>query len=272
MKEDYQDHIDEYLSDRMSDKDKLSLEEQISKNDELCEQLEFTKNVKAALRSRNEKIAKIKIWEQEEHKEQGQIQASYRLADTDCEACPPHSEIINHQTSRHSAKQVLYWISGIAAAIVVGAFFFNIYPNSTSDITIESKSHPDYILKNKWNMSFKGRMQGQKIECLLEAGDYKMALAQAERIESDKKTELLLIERELGSRGEETESSDAKLDTLRMQLEYILYLKAQALIGLDRKEEALELLKAVHDSDSKYSEQADSLYQLLIGSKNNNNE
>ena len=67
MKQEYQDRIDDYLLHRMSDKDKRAFEDELSHDEELREQLEFTKSVSSAIKSRNEKLAAMTKWRGDHH-------------------------------------------------------------------------------------------------------------------------------------------------------------------------------------------------------------
>ena len=58
MKKDFQDRIDEYILDRMSDEEKAQFEAEVSHDESKREQLEFTKDVKSAISSRADKMAK----------------------------------------------------------------------------------------------------------------------------------------------------------------------------------------------------------------------
>ena len=52
-------------------------------------------------------------------------------------------------------------------------------------------------------------------------------------------------------------------DSLETNLVRVLYLKAQALIGLGRNDEARVVLDEIRQSESEYGIKADSLYRLL---------
>lgn len=95
MKKEYQDKIDEYLLDRMSNKERLAFEKEADNNKEIHDQLGFTEDVQMVMKSRNEKLAKMKKWKEDN---------------------TPH--ISNHR--------MLYWLSGIAAVFILG-FFINLY-------------------------------------------------------------------------------------------------------------------------------------------------
>ena len=54
-----------------------------------------------------------------------------------------------------------------------------------------------------------------------------------------------------------------EMDSLEIRLVELLYLKAQTLILLDRKDEARGVLDEIRQSKSEYGIKADSLYHLL---------
>ena len=91
----FQDRIDEYLlhGDTMSEEDKAQFLKEIEENAEKKEQYEFTKNVKMAMESREEKLKAM-------------------------------TEFQKEMKSHHHRKTWL-WISSIAAVLVVGFFAIN---------------------------------------------------------------------------------------------------------------------------------------------------
>ena len=112
MKIEFQDRIDEYLQDRMTDEDMKAFEEQVEESEELREQLEFTKDVQATIQSRNKKLAVMSKWEEENMREE-------TGDDTDARAVPA-----NGQTVRF--RRLLYWAAGVVAVLVVGIWIANI--------------------------------------------------------------------------------------------------------------------------------------------------
>lgn len=100
----FQDRIDEYLlhSETMSEEDKAQFLKEIEEDAEKKEQYEFTKNVKMAMVSREEKLKAM-------------------------------TEFQKEMKSHHHRKTWL-WISSIAAILVVG--FFAINP-----LLVETSSH-----------------------------------------------------------------------------------------------------------------------------------
>lgn len=83
MREEYQDIIDRYLRGAMTPQEAKDFEEKASADAELREQLEFTRLAASAIGSRESKMRKIKQWESEDK------------------------------------GKMKYWISGIAAAVVI---------------------------------------------------------------------------------------------------------------------------------------------------------
>ena len=83
MREEYQDIIDRYLRGKMTPQEAKDFEEKASADAELRKQLEFTRLAASAIGSRESKMRKIKQWEGEDK------------------------------------GKMRYWISGIAAAVVI---------------------------------------------------------------------------------------------------------------------------------------------------------
>ena len=103
MDNNFQDRIDEYLlhSDTMSEEDKAQFLKEIEDDVEKREQYEFTKNVKMAMVSREEKLKAMTEFQKE---------------------------------MKHSNRKTWLWISSIAAVMVGG--FFAINP-----LLVETSSH-----------------------------------------------------------------------------------------------------------------------------------
>ena len=276
MKEELQDRIDEYLLNRMSDEERLAFEKEVDSNKELQEQLSFTQNVQQAVKSRNDKLAKMGEWEKEAKREDG----------------------------HRSGRQIYYWLSGIAALLVIGMFALSEYLSPIFRSTI-TESHPNeyqMIEKRLADNDFdKALEEIEKAEYEIIMQDkYKMievddtvapdsfadyetetVVCQAERIEVPKENHGNRNESYLDKRDdnvtddvidndEDTHKFDDiyRLDSVenpekKNQLAYLYWLKAQALIGLNRIEEALPLLDEVRFSTSKYNWKADSLYKSL---------
>ena len=134
MDEKFQDRIDNYLLNRMDDAEKTEFLREVKQDEEKKEQLEFTQEVKDAIRSREEKLQALKQFQQQyEHERQT---AAYRATGTECAACDcPVPEVAATKPVR-AKKNIWLWISGVAAVLVVG--FFAIKP------MFEYEASPNY--------------------------------------------------------------------------------------------------------------------------------
>ena len=272
MKIEFQDRIDDYLLDRMSDEERNSFELDAAEDVELKDQLQFTETVKQATKSRNEKLAAMAEWKDDYEWEEDRVVAAsaaeYRATGSGYNYCPAPTMEESRSMPRSSGRRIFYWISGIAAVFIVGIFVFNLYrPSSpemsSSEIAMKTASRPTYVPSKNGNVSFRGRNHDMDIESQLAMGDYSKALARLEKDEAEIRADLMLIDRELHSRGESREDAMNDKDSLETNLVRVLYLKAQALIGLDRKGEAQVVLDEIRHSKSDYGIKADSLYHLL---------
>ena len=124
MKDEMQDRIDNYLLNRMSDEERKSFEADLTNDEELKQQLEFTEKVIRALRSRNEKLAAMEEWKDDYTWEENGEEPTNKLDPTDSrdDECPDTPE--KKQPSR---RKMFYWISGIAAIFIAGFFFYQNY-------------------------------------------------------------------------------------------------------------------------------------------------
>lgn len=110
MDEKFQDRIDDYLLNRMTDVEKKVFLHEIEQDADKKGQLEFTRNVKDSIRSREEKLnALAQFRQQYEEERRPAVSAS-----------PIATEPVK------SKKQIWLWISGVAAVFVAG--FFAIRP------------------------------------------------------------------------------------------------------------------------------------------------
>lgn len=121
MKKDFQDRIDDYIFGRMSDEEVAQFETEVNQDASKKEQLEFTQNVKNAISSREDKMAKLKMMQRMYDREHQQVAASMRATGTDdCQYSPAPQNVKEKKPS----KRIWWWASGIAALLVVGLFVF----------------------------------------------------------------------------------------------------------------------------------------------------
>lgn len=143
MKQEFQDSIDDYIFDMMSDDDKVLFEEEVKQDKSKREQLEFTENLKAAIVSREEKLARLTIMQRMYDRERHQLAASERATGTDdrCYSPAPQPQVVQEKPSR----RIWWWVSGIAAVLVAGFF------------VIKPSVHDSPLRQLDYSPTFKGR-------------------------------------------------------------------------------------------------------------------
>lgn len=125
MDRQFQDRIDEYLlrGDKMPREEKEQFLREIEQDEEKKEQLEFTRNVKAAISSREEKLRRMDDFRREY--EEAQTAHSHAVrAMAMVNACPPMSceGSAVGSTPKPSNRRTWFWLSGIAAVLAIGFF------------------------------------------------------------------------------------------------------------------------------------------------------
>lgn len=222
MKIELQDHIDDYLLGRMSDEDSKVFEQELKNDDELREQMEFTKDVQTATKSRNEKLAKMQEWEDD-----------YEWED-----------------DGRGKRQYLYWISGIAAIFIVGFFLIQNYMGSEEDMMFNPSSIEYSTMRGGGNYEI--------IEKLLVDKNYEDAMKQIE-IEEAKIAEQRTATDAITD--EERQAYDQML--IQEKADELSWLKVYALLGIGRRDDALQLLDELRHTEGEYKEKADSLFLII---------
>lgn len=136
----FQDRIDDYLFSRMSEADKEAFLQEVEQDNEKKEQLEFTRNIKETVCSREEKLRALTEF-------QRQYDNNHRVVASACPAMARRRTEVGAQEQpvreiekpKDSHKRMWLWISGIAAVLVVG--FFAVKP-----MFVEEYS-PDYNME-----------------------------------------------------------------------------------------------------------------------------
>lgn len=220
MKIEYQDRIDEYLLDRMTPEQRSAFEHELASNSELKEQLEFARDMQHALKSRNEKLEAMKEWESQ---------------------------------GIHTRKNMAYWVSSIAAVLVIGLFLF---PNIS-----RMQRSPDL---SEWVRLQEGVRSGgdsyATIDTLLLQENYKDALVLIEKEISELKADSCRIANDTTINEEVMEYQMLLVDEGNDDLKWM---EVIALLGLDRKDEALTILDELRNKEGIYQEQAKSLYKRV---------
>ena len=252
MKIELQDHIDDYLLGRMSDEDSKVFEQELKNDDELREQMEFTKDVQTATKSRNEKLAKMQEWEDdyEWEEDRGVAAARYRPTGSGYKSCPTPSMDQTRSMPRSSGRQYLYWISGIAAIFIVGFFLIHNYMGGKEDMMFNPSSIEYSTMRGGGNY--------ENIEKLLVDKNYEDAMKQIE-IEEAKIAEQRTAADSISDK--ERRAYDQML--IQEKAEELSWLKVYALLGADRRDDALQILDGLRHTEGEYKEKADSLYLII---------
>ena len=155
MKKDFQDRIDEYLLDRMSDEEKAQFEAEVSHDESKREQLDFTRNVKGAISSRADKMAKLKMMQRMYDREHQQVAASMRATGTDdCQ----YTHAPQYVEEKRPSRRIWWWASGIAAVLVIGLFVVNPFGSDTlqtpSGFSPSFKGRPNEMIRGEVNDVF----------------------------------------------------------------------------------------------------------------------
>lgn len=154
MKKDFQERIDEYILGRMTDEDKAQFEAEINQDESKRERLEFTRDVKGAICSREDKMAKLKMMQRMYDREHQQVAASMRATGTDdcqCSSAPQYA------AEKKPSKQIWWWASGIAAVLVIGLFVVNPFRSDilqTPGFSPTFKGSPNEIIRGEENDVF----------------------------------------------------------------------------------------------------------------------
>lgn len=120
MDEKFQDRIDNYLLNRMDDAEKARFLREVEQDVEKKKLLEFTQNVKDSIRSREEKLRALLLFQRQHEEERRTV--AFRATGTERAACYcPAPEM--EERPMQSKKKIELWISGVAVVLVVVGFF-----------------------------------------------------------------------------------------------------------------------------------------------------
>jgi len=286
MKIEYQDSIDRFLLNRMSDEERKSFEARCAENEELKDQFEHTKKVRTVISARSRILEMVQKWD-EEYDAEEQAEKEKRAS----------------RVAREK-RLIIYWLSGIAAVFVVGFFLSSTitFPDSDEignnvslnhknnetdrgDSTIDSltteKGEENLLAKNELGDSETKDVEkeehnqvNQKV--ISNTGNDNIVMSSStdnEKYEMD----LQNIEAELQKIAEETKQNESKFasksidqdiyDTtaklLKYQADQLLWKKVQILLVLSRTEEAISMLEEMRKARGKFQRKSDSLYHEL---------
>ena len=254
MKQEYQDQIDKYVLGQMDDTEKSVFEQDVAQDAGLQEQLQFTKDVTSATKSREEKLAKMENWEDDYvFEDNRRVSATnYRPTGSGYDACPSPSAEQTFAKPRSSGKKVFYWTSGIAAIFIAGFFLVN-------NLFVMESGNPASPLPYEYG-NMRGGTDFASIEELLESHDFASALAKIEKQEQELADEMAVLEQDSV---QDNERKEYERQLIESKMDDLNWLKVQSLLGLGQKDKAIELLNTIRKSNSEYGLQADSLYNNL---------
>ena len=232
MKQEYQDRIDLYVTGRMTEEERMAFEEDMSKDTELKEQVEFTLSVSKSLKSRNDKLEKMKGFKKDYEENSDK-----------------------HETPTVPVRNKLkffYWASSIAAVLVVG-FFIMKSINTTPDGMV-------FPIELEVKNSRGGNDNINEIKQLIENKKCDEALTEIEKRwkEINNEIDKVKIDQTISE-----EEKDYTIDCMNSDLESINYLKAHALLRLGKIDEAKSLLDDIRNKEGAYNEKAESLYNKI---------
>ena len=119
MDEKFQDRIDNYLLNRMSEAEKSAFLHEVEQDDEKKEQLEFTEQVRDTIRSREEKIRVLTQFQEDYDRGKNVGVGCAVRAENAADYLPDNSAT---PVPMRSTKKMWFWISGVAALVVIGFF------------------------------------------------------------------------------------------------------------------------------------------------------
>ena len=257
MKIDFQDRIDDYLLNRMSDEERKSFESDAAVDTELKEQLQFTETIQQATKSRNEKLSVMEEWKYdyvwEDERTVAAFAAEYRPTGSGYDYYTTSSAKKSRSMPRSSIRRIFYWVSGIAAVFVLGFFLIqNLYVDN---------SPADYMSNSSINDArFRAGSDNSEIELLLSQKKYEDALYLIEEKYLAVKADSLEIVQD-GTIDAEQKEYD--LQIVKDKQDELKWLKAHALLGLSQQETVLRLLDELRNEEGYYQMAADSLYNHM---------
>lgn len=225
MNEQIQDRVDRYLRGEMTDKERSEFENQLKEDVDLLEAYEFTIQVQEALKSHREKTEMMRQWDMEDH----ETTEKERM----------------HRIFRNRVIGGLL----VAAVLVVGVFLF--YPRQVEMPPLEKDGFEVY--RSGGNLT--------QIVDLIQAGKYSEALTQIEN--KEKEFVQIPLDSLSSLSDEERERAEYEAEVMRQETDHLKWLKVYALMGLDRREEALLLLDELRNRNGVYRHLADSLFSLM---------
>lgn len=227
MDEKKQELIDRYIKDEMPAEERRQFEKLLSEDAELQEQYEFTRQLQEALKSRMEKINLMKQWEDED--------------------AEPAVQKVGHR------KTLWRIVASVAAVVLVSVSLYMYMQPSGVEMPPLNESYGD-VYRSSGELS--------QVKDLILEKRYAEALQMIDSLEKwtqvDEKNGV-----KANMSDEERERIQYEQEVERQDADRLKWLKVYALMGLDRREEALQLLDELRRWNGIYQRKADSLYRLI---------
>lgn len=227
MDEKKQELIDRYIKDEMPAEERRQFEKLLSEDAELQEQYEFTRQLQEALKSRMEKINLMKQWEDED--------------------AEPAVQKVGHR------KTLWRIVASVAAVVLVSVSLYMYMQPSGVEMPPLNESYGD-VYRSSGELS--------QVKDLILEKRYAEALQMIDSLEKwtqvDEKNGV-----KANMSDEERERIQYEQEVKRQDADRLKWLKVYALMGLDRREEALQLLDELRRWNGIYQRKADSLYWLI---------
>ena len=237
MKQECQDKIDDYLLDRMPAAERLAFENELETDIGLKDQFLFTENLRHALKSRNEKLAAMKEWDGDYEWQYDSTSIQARIADSGYNYCPTTAMKKRQNIGRSIEKKFLYWFAGLTA-LFISVFFIIRNKSQVGNDKWDSITFPE-----ENGVSHAGT-EYSEIKSLIENKEFNEALALID-------DEILFLEKLLNE------------DAVKDLRDKLLWLKFQALVGLNRKSDAKDILNMLRNKEGNYKIVADSIYNMI---------
>lgn len=274
MRLEYQDSIDRYLLNRMSDEERTSFEAKCAENPELKEQLEHTQNVRKVITERNELLSKIQEWDDEYDAKK--------------------------ETGGSNVRLWIFGLSGIAAVFVVGFFLFSqlkvsepkgtgalVSMNGSNDRIKDDSTVVSPIEKHEENEQLLAKNEPEKKDSKVDVvrTDDEQVLSFGKSVivtessnptgANDKELEKVLEDkREVSKKMAELEQERASgeidqvvyettVSLLKHQRDHLCWREVTILLSMNQKKEAMAILDELRKVEGRFQHRADSLYNEL---------
>lgn len=256
MDEKLQDRIDEYILGRMSAEDRRTFESDLKKDKTLRVQYNFTKIVQKTISEQAQLRQNMYDWDKEIEKERIDVACCARPAACAEPAAIPEMRRADVATPK-PRRRIWLWVSGIAAILVVGMFMVNPFSTSESDFQYESIS-----------VGSAARDGGDlgEIDKLITNKQYGKALTMIEEAEKElqEASNQEGFDKDSSIYGvEDRERIEYEKRELQQRKDDLAWMKANVLIGLGRKSEALIILQSLSNVDGEYKGKAEALFNQL---------